>query len=141
MKEQLAALQAQALAALQGIDSLQGLNDWKVQYLGKKGELSGMMRGMGALSAEERPVVGQLVNDVRGALETAFAAREDEFKRLERQKRLAEESVDVTMPGRRPHIGGEHPLSRVIRDLEDIFIGMGFEVAEGPEVEFDYYNF
>ena len=141
MKEQLAALQGQALAALEGIDSLQGLNEWKVQYLGKKGELSGMMRGMGALSAEERPVAGQLVNDVRGALEAAFEARESDLKRLERQKRLAEESVDVTMPGRRQQLGGEHPLHRVIRDLEDIFIGMGFEVAEGPEVEFDSYNF
>lgn len=141
MKEQLSTLKEQALQALEPIDTLQALNDWKVQYLGKKGELTGLMKGMGALSPEERPAFGQLVNDVRGALETAFAGKEDELKRAERNKRLAQETVDVTLPGRALPVGSEHPLNRVIRDIEDIFLGLGFQVAEGPEVETDYYNF
>jgi phenylalanyl-tRNA synthetase alpha chain len=141
MKEQLVTLKEQALQALGGQNSLSELNDWKVKYLGKKGELTGILRGMGALTAEERPVIGQLANDVRAALEEAFDAQEAELKKAERNKRLAEESVDVTLPGRRLHLGSEHPLNRVIRDIEDIFLGLGFQVADGPEVEYDYYNF
>lgn len=141
MKEQLVALQTTALEALQGLETLGQLNDWKVQYLGKKGELTGMLRGMGALSAEERPVVGALVNDVRAALEAAYEEKEALLKKAEREKRLAEESVDVTLPGRAVKLGSEHPLNIVIRDIEDIFLGLGFQVADGPEVEYDYYNF
>jgi len=141
MKEQLAALKERALQELEGQNTLQELNEWKVKYLGKKGEFSAIQRGMGAVSPEERPVIGQLVNEVRAALEGAYNEKEEGFKRAERNKRLAEESVDVTLPGRKIAMGSEHPLNRVIRDIEEIFLGLGFQIAEGPEVEFDYYNF
>ncbi|HEU4963748.1 MAG TPA: phenylalanine--tRNA ligase subunit alpha [Bacilli bacterium] len=141
MKEQLLELKERALAAIQDKQSLQELSEWKVQVFGKKGELSQIQRGMGKLTPEERPVIGQLVNEVRTALEEAHDAKEAEFKRAELNKRLASEAVDVTLPGRKVELGSEHPLHRVIRDIEEIFLGMGFQVAEGPEVEYDYYNF
>jgi len=141
MKEQLVALRGEALEALETVQTMQTLNDWKIKYLGKKGELTAILRGMGALSADERPVIGQLVNEVREALEAAYEGREAGFRHEERNKRLAEETIDVTLPGRKLAIGSEHPLSRVIRDMEEIFLGLGFSVAEGPEVELDYYNF
>lgn len=141
MKEQLYALKEQALTELQTQDTLHALGEWKVKYLGKKGELTAILRGMGSLSAEERPVVGQLVNVVRDALEGAHAEQETALKKAERNKRLAEEAIDVTLPGRVISVGSEHPLNRLIRDVEDIFLGLGFNVAEGPEVEYDYLNF
>ena len=96
---------------------------------------------MGALSAEERPRMGQLANDVRAAIEAAIAVRGAELKERMLQKRLTEEKLDVTMPGEAPRMGHRHPLNRVQREMEEIFIGMGFQIAEGPEVEYDYYNF
>jgi phenylalanyl-tRNA synthetase alpha chain len=141
MREQLYSLKEQALTDLQAQASLQAITDWKVKYLGKKGELTAILRGMGGLSAEERPVIGQLVNDVRDALELAYGEKEAEFKKAERNKRLAEEAIDVTLPGRAISMGSEHPLNQLIRDIEDIFLGLGFTVVEGPEVEYDYFNF
>lgn len=141
MKEKLEALKVEALAKLQEVMDQQVLNELRVKYLGKKGELTEVLRGMGGLSAEERPVIGQVANQVRSAIEEIITAKQEAFQQQETQQRLQAEKVDVTLPGRRIPQGGIHPLSRVIQEVEDIFIGMGYRVAEGPEVETDYYNF
>ncbi|MCI9316462.1 MAG: phenylalanine--tRNA ligase subunit alpha, partial [Oscillospiraceae bacterium] len=117
------------------------LNDLRVKYLGKKGELTAVLKQMGKLSAEERPVMGQLANDVRAALETAL---EDCSKKLEAaalERRLKEETLDVTIPGKAVSIGRQHPMNIALDELKTIFIGMGFTVLEGPEVELASYNF
>ncbi|AKG33986.1 phenylalanine--tRNA ligase subunit alpha [Paenibacillus durus] len=141
MKEKLEALKIEALAKLQEVQDAQTLNDLRVKYLGKKGELTEVLRGMGSLSAEERPVIGQVANAVRSAIEEIISAKQEAFQEQETLQRLQAEKVDVTLPGRRLPQGGIHPLNRVIQEIEDIFIGMGYRVAEGPEVETDYFNF
>lgn len=141
MKEKLELLKVEALAKLQEVMDQQVLNELRVKYLGKKGELTEVLRGMGGLSAEERPVIGQVANQVRSAIEEIITAKQEAFQQQETQQRLQAEKVDVTLPGRRIPQGGIHPLSRIIQEVEDIFIGMGYRVAEGPEVETDYYNF
>lgn len=139
MEELLKKIKAAALLELARSDA--DLESLRVRFLGKKGELTAVLRGMGALSAEERPRMGQLANDVRAAIEAAIAVRGAELKERMLQKRLTEEKLDVTMPGEAPRMGHRHPLNRVQREMEEIFIGMGFQIAEGPEVEYDYYNF
>jgi phenylalanyl-tRNA synthetase alpha chain len=141
MKEKLEALKVEALAKLQEVTDPQVLNDLRVKYLGKKGELTEVLRGMGGLSAEERPVIGQVANLVRSAIEEIIGAKQEAFQQQETLGRLQAEKVDVTLPGRSLPQGGIHPLNRVVQEIEDIFIGMGYKVAEGPEVETDYYNF
>ncbi|MBY9080513.1 phenylalanine--tRNA ligase subunit alpha [Paenibacillus sp. HN-1] len=141
MKEKLEALKNEALAKLQVVQDPGTLNDLRVKYLGKKGELTEVLRGMGALSAEERPVIGQVANAVRGAIEEIISRKQEEFQEQETLARLQAEKVDVTLPGRKLPQGGIHPLTRVIQEIEDIFVGMGYRVAEGPEVETDYFNF
>ncbi|KKO52941.1 phenylalanine--tRNA ligase subunit alpha [Paenibacillus sp. DMB20] len=141
MKEKLLALKQEALGLLREIADPNSLNDLRVKYLGKKGALTEILRGMGSLSAEERPVIGQVANDVRGAIEAVISGKQEEFQRKETEERLRAEKVDVTLPGRKLPQGSVHPLSKVIQDIEDIFIGMGYRVAEGPEVETDYFNF
>ena len=139
MKEKLQKIKVEALTAINtdGCD----LEQIRIQYLGKKGELTGVLRGMGALSAEERPVIGQLANDVRAEIESALKAKAEAKKDEELQKRLVAEKIDVTLPSTVSKAGKLHPLTQVQRTIEDIFIGMGFSIAEGPEVEYDYYNF
>ena len=139
MKEKLQKIKVEALAAINtdGCD----LEQIRIQYLGKKGELTGVLRGMGALSAEERPVIGQLANDVRAEIENALRAKAEAKKDEELQKRLVSEKIDVTLPSTVSKAGKLHPLTQVQRTIEDIFICMGFSIAEGPEVEYDYYNF
>jgi len=139
MKDTLLKIKAEALAALaeDGAD----LEALRIRYLGKKGELTAVLRGMGKLTAEERPIVGQLANEVREAIETELTARAQAQKAAELDRRLIAEKVDVTVPGTVPAVGHIHPLARIQRDMEDIFIGMGFDIVEGPEVEYDYYNF
>ena len=141
MREKLLALKEEALNALSGAGSLQELEELRVRYLGKKGTLSEILRGMGALPAEERPAVGQAANEVRAAIEAAVEEKRRRLEREETARRLAAETIDVTLPGRRPPKGAIHPLQKVIQEIEDIFIGMGYEIAEGPEAETDYYNF
>jgi phenylalanyl-tRNA synthetase alpha chain len=119
----------------------QQLQELRVKYLGKKGELTELLRGMGSLSPEERPVVGQLVNEVRAALEAALAGKQEELEQAALAAKLASQTIDVTLPGRPVPAGTMHPLSRIIEEVEDIFIGLGFEIAEGPEVELDHFNF
>ncbi|GAA0133523.1 phenylalanine--tRNA ligase subunit alpha [Paenibacillus sp. YSY-4.3] len=141
MKERLEALKHEAVAQLNAVADAAQLNDLRVKYLGKKGALTEILRGMGALSAEERPVIGQVANEVRSAIEELVEEKQQYFQRRETEERLAAEKVDVTLPGRPLKQGGVHPLNQVIQDIEDIFIGMGYRIAEGPEVETDYYNF
>ncbi|AZK48217.1 phenylalanine--tRNA ligase subunit alpha [Paenibacillus lentus] len=141
MKERLEALKQEAVAQLKSVADAAQLNDLRVKYLGKKGALTEILRGMGGLSAEERPVIGQVANEVRTAIEDLIEEKQQYFQRLETEERLAAEKVDVTLPGRPLKQGSIHPLNQVIQDIEDIFIGMGYRIAEGPEVETDYYNF
>lgn len=141
MKNRLEQLKASALSALSEVMDPQHLQDLRVKYLGKKGELTEILRGMGALSAEERPVIGQVANDVRGAIEDVINRMQDKFQQEETAKRLQAETIDVTLPGKPMVRGAVHPLQKVISEIEDIFVGMGYRVAEGPEVESDYYNF
>lgn len=139
MKEKLLQIRNEALAALS--ESSADLEALRIKYLGKKGELTAVLRGMGALSAEERPAVGQMANEVRAAIEEKLSEMSAAMKSRAMDMKLAGEKVDVTVPGTEPTIGHLHMLTRVQRELEDIFIGMGFKVVEGPEVEYDYYNF
>lgn len=141
MREQLRELREKALTDLEKIGAQAELAEWKVRYLGKKGELTAIMRGMGQLSAEDRPAVGQLVNEIREALERSYEQKEADFRQKAMEQKLKTESIDVTLPGRTLPAGALHPLTRIIQEIEDIFIGLGFEIAEGPEVETDYYNF
>ncbi len=139
MKEKLQQIKQAALAELQAPDC--DTEALRVRYLGKKGELTAVLRGMGALSPEERPVVGQMANEVRAEIEVALAAKVAAEKEKALNDQLVRERLDVTMPGTPARMGHQHPLTRAQREMEEIFIGMGFEIAEGPEVEYDYYNF
>ena len=141
MKEQLAKIRAEALSAMENAQSAAELDGLRVQYLGKKGELTAVLKMMGKLSPEERPAMGQLANEVRAALESAI---EEQGKRLEAkalEARLEAEAVDVTIPGKSPKLGHKHPMYLALDELKDIFIGMGFTVLDGPEVELAEYNF
>ncbi len=139
MRDMLAKIKQDAMAKIlaDGAD----LDQIRIQYLGKKGELTAVLRGMGALSAEERPIIGQLANEVRATIEEAIKERAAAKAAEELESKLAAERIDVTMPGAAPRMGHTHPLTLVQHDMEDIFLGMGFTIAEGPEVEYDYYNF
>ena len=141
MKEQLAKIRAEALSAMENAQSAAELDALRVQYLGKKGELTAVLKMMGKLSPEERPAMGQLANEVRAALE---AALEEQGRRLEAkalEERLEAEAVDVTIPGKAPKLGHKHPMYLALDELKEIFIGMGFTVLDGPEVELASYNF
>ncbi|MBR0284326.1 MAG: phenylalanine--tRNA ligase subunit alpha [Selenomonadaceae bacterium] len=141
MEEQIAQLTGEAQAAIQAADSLEALDGVRVKYLGKKGELTGILRGMGKLSAEERPKVGKIVNEARAALEEQIAAKNEALKGAALANRLASEKIDVTLPGRRVPLGHLHPLTLTLNRIKDIFLDMGFSIEEGPEIEKDYYNF
>ncbi|WP_062355282.1 phenylalanine--tRNA ligase subunit alpha [Bacillus kwashiorkori] len=141
MKERLKELELEAIEKINQASELKELNEVRVSFLGKKGPITEVLRGMGKLSVEERPVIGALANEVR----TAIAEKIDEKQKILEaelvQRKLASETIDVTLPGRRVNIGNHHPLTKVVEEIEDLFIGLGYTVAEGPEVETDYYNF
>ena len=142
MKDTLLKIKAEALEIINAPETDDAaLEAARVKYLGKKGELTGVLRMMGKLTPEERPVMGQLANEVRATIEEAIAEKKTVLAEKMLEAKLAAEKLDVTMPGRVQKIGYRHPLTLVMRDLEDIFIGMGFSIVEGPEVEYDYYNF
>jgi len=130
-----------AEAALARAGSREEINEIRVRFLGKKGELTRILRGLGELPAEERPRIGQVANAIRQTIEDKIATRTREIKEKERELRLRAEKIDVTLPGTGLPIGHLHPLTLVSRRIEDIFLGLGFEIVEGPEVELDYYNF
>lgn len=138
MRELLEKIRADAKAQLSDNDA--DIEALRVRYLGKKGELTAVLRGMGKLSAEERPLIGQLANEVRADIEAAIEERRQEMQERLLELKLKKEKIDVTLPadGEMGHI---HPLTMTQRELEDIFIGLGFSIVEGPEVELDYYNF
>jgi phenylalanyl-tRNA synthetase alpha chain len=141
MKQQLEAIRQQALEKLAKVSYINELDELKVAYLGKKGELTRILKGMGALTAEERPVIGQLANDVRTALEENIERTKDRLAKAVRDEKLKSEVLDVTMPGKIRALGRKHPLTVTLDVIKDIFLGMGYEIAEGPEVELDYNNF
>ncbi|QEY34132.1 phenylalanine--tRNA ligase subunit alpha [Caproiciproducens galactitolivorans] len=141
MKQELEAIRERAVRELNEAKGQQVLENLRIKYLGKKGELTSILKQMGSLSAEERPKIGQLANEVRSFIEKDLVKRAAEIKEAEMQKRLEREKIDVTLPGTRRELGAKHPLSIELDTIKEIFIGMGFEIVEGPEVEYDYYNF
>ena len=141
MKEKLENIKQEAIENLNSASCLKELTDLKVKYLGKQGELTSVLRGMRDLPAEERPVVGAIVNEVRSALESLIAEKEVYFENEELNKKLEQEKVDITEPAKDLKAGAFHPITRVIDKLCDVCVKMGFEVVQGPEVETDYYNF
>nr|WP_134699936.1 phenylalanine--tRNA ligase subunit alpha [Ammoniphilus sp. YIM 78166] len=141
MRDQLMEVKERALGELQQAANLAELNDLRVKYLGKKGELTEIMKGMGKLSAEERPLLGQLANEVRDAIGAILEEKKEALEASALEAQLRSQTIDVTLPGRTLAKGNKHPLTQIIEQIEDIFIGLGFEIAEGPELETDYYNF
>ena len=141
MKEQLAAIRQQALEAFQAAQDSAALDALRVQYLGKKGELTAVLKQMGKLSAEERPVMGQLANEVRAALEQALETRGRELEAKALENRLRAEALDITVPGTPIKLGRRHPMYTALDEIKEIFIGMGFTVLDGPEIELASYNF
>ncbi len=141
LQESLLALKAEFLQQAGDISSQTEIEDLRIRYLGKKGELTKILRGMGALSAEERPVVGQTANEVRAEIEQKLSERQAELHAVEQEQRLIRETIDITLPAKRRALGGRHPLTRVVDEICGVFMGLGFTIAEGPEVELDHYNF
>lgn len=141
MKAQLEAIEKKAFEELTAAQDLKDLDAVRVKYLGKKGELTAILKQMGKLSAEERPVIGQLANQVRAQIEERLEETKTNLEAHLLDQCLATETLDVTMPGKRSVLGKKHPITIVLDELKEIFIGMGFDVAQGPEVELDYYNF
>ena len=141
IREQLEKIKNQALSELISAENEAALEELRVKVLGKKSELSAVLRGMGKLSAEERPVVGALANEVRAAVENALAERREIIMKKIGDAKLAAERIDVTMPGKAQRRGNRHPLGIVEYEMAEIFRTMGFDIVEGPEVEYDYYNF
>ena len=141
MRDELIKIKEAAVQALEEATSMDYLNEQKVRFLGKKGELTTILKGMGKLSAEERPIVGQLANEVRDEINLVLDRKMAEVKTALQTAKLESETLDVTLPGRAVNHGTKHPITKVIDEAKQIFLGLGFEVAEGPEIESDYYNF
>ena len=141
MKEQLELIKQQAMDALEAASSPAALDEIRVRYLGKKGELTAVLKLMGKLSAEERPVMGQMANSVRAQIEQKLEARKTAIDAEVLEARLAEEALDVTIPGTDVALGHEHPMTQVLQEIKDIFVGMGYQIVDGPEVELADYNF
>ena len=141
MKKLLQDLKDASLSAISDADSIDVLENLRVKYLGKKGELTAILKQMGSLSAEERPVIGQLANEVREALTNSIDTKRDELAEKMLEMRLRSEKIDVTMPGKAVTIGKKYPLNTVLDEAKDIFISMGFTIVDGPEIEYADYNF
>lgn len=141
MKERLKEIQEKTLSQIKETDSLERLNDIKVAILGKKGELTEVLKGMKDVAPEERPQIGQIVNETRQAIEEMLDNAKTELSRRKRELQMKAEVIDVTLPAKKNNVGHRHPNTIALEEIEDIFIGMGYEVVEGPEIEYDYYNF
>ncbi|MGH4139413.1 phenylalanine--tRNA ligase subunit alpha [Clostridium sp.] len=141
MKEKLEAIKAAALQELKESATKTEIENIRVKYLGKKGELTQILRGMGQLSNEERPIVGKLANEVREEIEILITKASDLIKNKESEQKLKSEVIDISMPGKKQTVGKRHPLDLTLEKINDIFLSMGFAIEEGPEVETDYYNF
>ena len=141
MKEQLKEIETEALAELEIVTNPRELESLRIKYFGRKGRITAVMKGMGKLSKAERPIVGKLANEVRTKLTEAFDQVAQTLNREERERRLAAEAVDITLPGRCLQVGKKHPITQTADRIQEIFRGMGFQIATGPEVEHEYYNF
>ena len=141
MKEQLEQIKGSALAAIAGAETEQALEEVRVRFLGKKGELTAILRGMGAVAPEDRPKIGAMVNTIRAEIEESLSARFWDLKAQSMERKLREERIDVTMPAPEKKVGKLHPITQTRNRMVEIFTGMGFEIAEGPEVESTYFNF
>ncbi|MBQ4100289.1 MAG: phenylalanine--tRNA ligase subunit alpha [Oscillospiraceae bacterium] len=141
MKSALEKIKTTAISELSSVADLKALDDLRVKFLGKKGELTAILKQMGSLSAEERPIVGQLANQIRAEIEEQIEQKTKSLGDEMIAQKLKDEKIDVTMPGKSFEVGKKHPLNIVLDEIKEIFIGMGFDVVEGPEVEYDYYNF
>ena len=141
MKEKIDAIKAAVSEQLDKSEALQDIQDIRVKYLGKKGELTALMKELGKRSKEERPQVGQMVNTARSLIEDALQQRMAELKQQALQKKIESEKIDITLPGRKPLMGHEHILHQTAREMEEAFMRMGFSIVEGPDIESDYYNF
>ncbi|MFD2705249.1 phenylalanine--tRNA ligase subunit alpha [Salibacterium lacus] len=141
MIDRLQELGKEALQEIKQADSVKALESVRVKYLGKKGPITEVLRGMGQLSEEERPKVGQKANEVREEIKEKLDEKTEQLEKAALDEKLKAESVDVTLPGREVKQGARHPLTAVVEEIEDIFVGLGFQVTEGPEVETDQYNF
>ena len=141
MKDELQEITKRAMEQIEAADEMTALNDVRVAILGKKGELTAVLKSMKDVKPEDRPAVGQLVNETRSAIEEKLAEAKERLEGAEMELRLKSEVIDVTLPAKKAKIGHLHPNTNVLQEVEDIFVGMGYEVVEGPEVEYDYYNF
>ena len=141
MREQLEQLRNEAIKAIAAVSGEEALQEIRVRFLGRKGELTALMKGLGALSPEERPLVGQLVNTVKEEVEACLENALKTTRERAKTQRLQSERIDVTLPGRSPANGAKHPITLVVEEVSDIFADLGFSVAEGPEIEHDWYNF
>ena len=141
MKEQLQQIQSRAIAELNEASTPAQLEELRVRLLGKKGELTAVLKQMGQLSAEERPVMGQLANSVRASIEQVLEERKAAINAAALEQKLANEAIDVTIPGQQVTMGHEHPMNQVLQEIKDLFVGMGYQIVDGPEVELASYNF
>ena len=141
MKEQLELIRQNALAALEAAENTAALDEQRVKWLGKKGELTAVLKMMGKLSAEERPIMGQMANAVRAEIEAKLEERKAALSAAALEAKLAEEAIDVTIPGEPVELGHQHPMNQVLQQVKDIFVGLGYTVVDGPEVELASYNF
>lgn len=141
MKERLQEIKEKALEQINSTDSLEKLNEVRVAFLGKKGELTEVLKGMKDVAPEDRPAVGQIVNDTRKNIEEVLEAAKKNLAAKLREAQLKSEVIDVTLPAKKNNVGHSHPDTLALEEVENIFVGMGYEVVEGPEVEYDYYNF
>lgn len=141
MKDKIIKIKENANSEITKAENLQKLNDIRVKYLGKKGELTAVLRGMGSLSPEERPIVGSFVNEARDEIEETIELKEKELKEKTLQNKLNNEKIDITIPSNKNDIGSVHPITEVIDNIKEIFLGLGYDIADGPEIEKTYYVF
>ena len=141
MQEQISKIREIAVEQIEKAINAKELEELRVKYLGKKGELTAILRGMGSLSAEERPVIGSKVNEARNEIEHLIKTRENEFEKIELERKLKDERIDITLPSTKVKRGSKHPLNRIIEEVEDLFVSMGYDVVTGPELETDEYCF
>lgn len=141
MKEQIKSIKECSISEIEKANDLKSLNEIRVKYLGKKGELTSVLRGMGSLSTDETPIIGGLVNEVKDLLESLIEEKEEKFRQEELNKKLEAEKIDITLPSTKMKRGSLHPVNRIIEDIEDLFVSMGYDVVTGPELENDEYNF
>lgn len=141
MKDKITGITNEAKSAIQEVSELQALNDIRVKYLGKKGELTLVLRGMGEVSPEERPVIGSLINEAKEEIENLIKQKEENLRNAELNEQLKKETIDVTFPSKQRSVGSIHPITKIIDEVKEIFLGLGYEVADGPEIETAHYNF